>query len=47
MDLYSRKIIGYAYNTSMTTELAIKSLENACLNTKNAKGIISHRDLGT
>jgi len=47
MDLYSRKIIGYAYNTSMTTELAIKSLENACLNAKNTKGIILHSDLGT
>jgi transposase len=47
MDLYSRKIIGYAYDTSMTTELAIKSLENACLNAKNTKGIILHSDLGT
>ncbi|MDE4541329.1 IS3 family transposase [Thermoanaerobacterium sp. R66] len=47
MDLYSKKIIGYAYGTSMTTELAIKAVENACLNVKDAKGIILHSDLGT
>ncbi len=47
MDLYSRKIIGYAYETSMTTDLVIKSLENACLNVKSTKGIILHSDLGT
>lgn len=32
MDLYSKRIIGYAYGTCMTTELAIKAIENACLN---------------
>lgn len=47
MDLYSKKIIGYAYGTSMTTELVIKCVENACLNAKSTKGIILHSDLGT
>lgn len=47
MDLYSRKIIGYAYEDSMTVDLVIKSLENACLNVKSTKGIILHTDLGT
>lgn len=47
IDLYSKKIIGYAYGTSMTTELAIKAVENACLNVKDTKGIILHSDLGT
>ena len=47
MDLYSKKIIGYAYGTSMTAELVAKSLENACLNVKSTKGIILHSDLGT
>lgn len=47
MDLYSKKIIGYAYGTSMTAELAVKAVENACLNVKNTKGIILHSDLGT
>ncbi len=31
----------------MTTELVVQSLKNACLNVKNAKGIILHSDLGT
>ena len=47
IDLHSKKIIGYAYDTFMTTELAIKSVKNACLNVKNTKGILLHRDLGT
>lgn len=47
MDLYSRKIIGYAYGTAMTAELALKAVENACLNVKDTKGIILHSDLGS
>ena len=47
MDLHSKKIIGYAYDTSMTSDLAIKSLENACLSVKNTQEIIFHSDLGT
>lgn len=47
MDLYSRKIVGYAYSKHMTTELAVKAVENACLNVQSTKGIILHSDLGT
>ena len=47
MDLHSKKIIGYAYDLSMSTDLVIKSVENACLNVKNTHGIILHSDLGT
>ena len=47
MDLYSKKIIGYSYGTSMTAELAVKALENACISVKNTEGIILHSDLGT
>lgn len=47
MDLYSRKIIGYAYGTSMTAELALEAVKNACLNVKNTEGIILHSDLGS
>ncbi|MBP2070691.1 DDE-type integrase/transposase/recombinase [Thermoanaerobacterium butyriciformans] len=47
MDLYSKKIIGYAYGTYMTTELAIKAIKNTCLNVKDTKGIILHSDLET
>lgn len=31
MDLYSRRIIGWAYDTSMTAELAVKAVRNACI----------------
>jgi transposase len=47
MDLYSRKIIGWAYDTSMTAELAVKAVQNACLNVPKTEGIILHSDLGT
>jgi len=47
MDLYSRKIVGYAYGKHMTAELAVKAVENACLNVPNTEGIILHSDLGT
>jgi len=47
MDLCSRKIIGYAYDTSMTAELAVKAVEHACLNVRDTKGIILHTDLGS
>lgn len=47
MDLYSRKIIGWAYDTSMTAELAVKAVKNACLNVQNPEGIILQSDLGT
>ena len=47
MDLYSRKIIGYAYGKHMTAGLAVKAVRNACLNIKNTNGIILHSDLGS
>lgn len=47
MDLYSKKIIGYSYGTSMTAELAVKAVDNACINVKKTEGIILHSDLGT
>lgn len=47
MDLCSRKIIGYAYGTCMTAELAVEAVKNACLNVRNTKGIILHSDLGS
>ncbi len=46
MDLHSKKILGYAYDTSMTTELAIKAVKNACFNVKDTEGIVLHSDLG-
>lgn len=47
MDLHSKKIIGYAYSKSMAAELAVKSIENECLNVWDTTGIIEHSDLGT
>jgi len=47
MDLYSRKITGYAYGTSITAELAVEAVKNACLNVKDTQGIIVHSDLGS
>lgn len=47
MDPHSKKIIGYACSKSMTAELAVKSIENACLNVRDTTGIILHSDLGT
>ena len=47
MDLCSRKIIGYAYGTSMTAELAVEAVKNACLNVRNTQGIILHSDPGS
>lgn len=47
MDLYDRKIIGYAYGKHMTADLALDAVKNACLNVKNTDGIIIHSDLGS
>ena len=47
MDLHSKKILGYAYDVSMTAELVIKAVNNACLNVKDTEGILLHSDLGT
>ena len=47
MDLYDRKIIGYAYGRTMTAELALEAVKNACLNVSNTEGIILHSDLGS
>ena len=47
MDFYSKKIIGWPYSTTMTAELAVKAVENACLNVNNPTGIILQSDLGT
>ena len=46
-DLYSRKIIGWAFGQTMDAELAKKSLKNASLNVKKTKGIILQTDLGS
>jgi len=47
MDLYDRKIIGYAYGKNMTSDLALDAVKNACLNVSDTNGIILHSDLGS
>lgn len=47
MDLYDRKIIGWAYGKNITAELATQAVKNACLNIPDTNGIILHSDLGS
>ena len=46
-DLYSRKIIGGAFGKIMDTQLAVKVLRNAAMNTKHTEGIIIYSDFGS
>uniref|UniRef100_UPI00403F86C4 IS3 family transposase n=1 Tax=unclassified Aeribacillus TaxID=2640495 RepID=UPI00403F86C4 len=47
MDLHSRKIVGYAFDRHMTTELALKAVENAYQAQRPGPGLILHSDLGS
>ena len=47
MDLHTKKIIGYSFGRTMTTELIIKALNNAHEAQKPGKDLIFHSDLGT
>lgn len=47
MDLHTKKIVGYSFSRTMTTELIIQALENACYTQKPSEGLIFHSDLGT
>jgi len=44
MDLYSRKIVGWAMNKTMTKELVISALKMAYKRQKPGKGVIHHSD---
>jgi transposase InsO family protein len=47
LDLHSKKIVGYSFSRSMTSELVIEALQNACFSQKPQKGLILHTDLGS
>jgi len=47
MDLHSKKIVGYSFGRSMTTEIIIKALNNAHETQKPGDNLIFHSDLGT
>ncbi|WP_081356456.1 DDE-type integrase/transposase/recombinase [Priestia aryabhattai] len=42
-----KKIVGYSFSRSMTTELVIKALQNAYSSQKPRKGLLLHTDLGS
>lgn len=46
MDLYSRKIVGYAMSRSIDTTLAMQAVKNAIKLQKPTKQLILHSDLG-
>ena len=41
MDLHSRKIVGYSFGKSMTTDLIIRALDNAYTAQRPDKGLIN------
>ena len=47
MDLHSKKIVGYAFSRSMTTDIVLKALENAYITQQPNEGVIFHSDLGS
>ncbi|MFW0906120.1 IS3 family transposase [Clostridium perfringens] len=47
LDLYSKKIIGYAYGTNMTNDLVITALKRAYSSQNPDKQLIFHTDLGS
>lgn len=47
MDLYDRKIIGWAYGKNITAELATQAVKNACLNIPDTTEIVLHSELGS
>jgi transposase InsO family protein len=47
LDLFDRKIIGYAYSKTMETiDTTVKALEAACLNRRPKQNLIFHSDRG-
>ncbi len=47
MDLHTKKIVGYAFSRSMTTDLISKALENAYQTQQPQDGLVFHSDLGS
>uniref|UniRef100_UPI002ACE825E IS3 family transposase n=1 Tax=Sporosarcina beigongshangi TaxID=2782538 RepID=UPI002ACE825E len=47
LDLHTKKIVGYSFSKSMTTELVLQALTNAIEVQKPEEGLILHTDLGS
>jgi len=47
LDLHTKKVVGYSFSTSMTTELVLQALTNAIDVQRPKEGLILHTDLGS
>src|SRR5699024_11167313 len=47
LDLHTKKIVGYSFSKSMTTELVLQALTNAIDVQQPKEGLIFHTDLGS
>lgn len=47
MDLHTKKIVGYSFSRTMTTDLITKALENAYDSQNPSDGVVFHSDLGS
>ena len=47
IELYSRKVVGWSMNKSMSKQLVINALDMAVKNRKPPKGLIFHSDRGS
>ena len=47
LDLYSRKVVGWAMDPTMETSLVIRALDMALANRRPAQGLIHHSDRGS
>nr|BAA01402.2 hypothetical transposase [Geobacillus stearothermophilus] len=47
LDLHSKKVVGYSFSRTITTDLVIKALENAYETQAPEEGLILHTDLGS
>ncbi|QXM05129.1 IS3 family transposase [Crassaminicella indica] len=47
MDLHSRKIIGYSFDTAMTVNIALQAVKNAYISQNPTDTLVLHSDLGS
>lgn len=47
LDLHSKKIVGYKFSRTMTTEIVLDALKSAVESQNPSPGLIMHTDLGT
>lgn len=47
MDLHTKKIVGFSFSRTMTTDLITKALENAYDSQNPSDGVVFHSDLGS